>query len=190
MITSATETKLDRARALLRERYGVLNCDTVTSEPVDVDWMADATFAMTVQNTGDVSLSNVDLIVTDHPECDLIVGDLLPGDIVEHQCVLPVLTDSASIDATVTGSPNVGAVVSSNAMATAHLNIVCGDLDSNGVVDILDIIIYLMLVVDLQDPSLYQQKVGDLNLDGSVDIIDAIMGLEHIMNSAPTAINC
>ena len=91
---------------------------------------------------------------------------------------------------TVTGSPNVGAVVSSNAMATAHLNIVCGDLDSNGVVDILDIIIYLMLVVDLQDPSLYQQKVGDLNLDGSVDIIDAIMGLEHIMNSAPTASNC
>lgn len=66
----------------------------------------------------------------------------------------------------------------------------CGDLNDDGVVDILDAVIELQVAVGLIIPTIDQARLGDLNRDGDVDVFDAIMGLRHIVGLTPALEAC
>jgi|GEM_PF-2420347 hypothetical protein len=67
---------------------------------------------------------------------------------------------------------------------------VCGDVNSSGVVDIVDLILSMRMIVGLIDPTLTQVILGDLNENGKVDAIDVIIGLQYLVGIIPTLDSC
>ena len=49
-----------------------------------------------------------------------------------------------------------------------------GDLDGDGIVNILDIIVEVNIILGAIDPTPQQEIAGDLNGDGSINILDVI----------------
>ena len=49
----------------------------------------------------------------------------------------------------------------------------CGDVNSNGTIDIVDALIIAQYYVGL-DPSNFDSSVADVNGDGNIDIMDAL----------------
>ncbi len=49
-----------------------------------------------------------------------------------------------------------------------------GDLDGNGVINILDIIVEVNIILGAIDPTPQQEIAGDLNADGGINILDVI----------------
>ena len=57
----------------------------------------------------------------------------------------------------------------------------CGDLNDDGVINVLDAIIDLQIIVGLLTPTEDQLKAGDVVGDGIIDVFDAILLLQHIV---------
>jgi len=81
----------------------------------------------------------------------------------------------------VVGGP--GARVLTNQVTNMTVNIpakeVSGDLDSNGVVTVSDIILLMRISCGVT-PSPYQLRVGDLNNDGTINVLDVILLVERM----------
>ena len=59
----------------------------------------------------------------------------------------------------------------------------CGDLNSDGAVNVFDAIITMQIAAGLNELTPARQIVGDLNHDGAINVFDAIMILQHIVGS-------
>jgi hypothetical protein len=60
-----------------------------------------------------------------------------------------------------------------------------GDLDSDGRLTILDVILSLRLALQLQPPTLTQQLIADVNHDGVLNLLDAILILQVAAGQRP-----
>ena len=60
-------------------------------------------------------------------------------------------------------------------------NYVMGDLNSDGGVDILDVVRMVALILN-NDGSVYENIVADLNNDNEVNIMDVILLVQIILN--------
>ena len=58
---------------------------------------------------------------------------------------------------------------------------VCGDLNDDGIINVLDAIIDLQIIVGLITPTEAQLKLGDVVRDGTINVFDAILLLQHIV---------
>ncbi len=70
-----------------------------------------ATFEITVTNSGDVDLSNVEVTDPLVPECDMMIGDLAIGESFTYTCEDPSVDEGYVNIAEVTGEPNNGGLV-------------------------------------------------------------------------------
>ena len=84
------------------------------------------------------------------------------------------ITDAALVFAVQTFVVTVAAVLAQ----------ACGDLNSDGAVNVSDAIITLQIAVGLVELTPALQIVGDLNHGGAINVSDAIMILQHIVGSA------
>ena len=61
-------------------------------------------------------------------------------------------------------------------------NLILGDLNFDGIINILDIIVLLSFILEQNQPD-YQELVAcDINLDGSVNVLDAVEIIDIILN--------
>ena len=58
---------------------------------------------------------------------------------------------------------------------------VCGDLNGDGIVDVVDAITSLQITVDIIEPDAAQRILGDPSQDGAIDVLDGITSLGHIV---------
>ncbi|MFW2383844.1 MAG: SdrD B-like domain-containing protein, partial [Acidimicrobiales bacterium] len=72
---------------------------------------SDATFTVTVTNTGDSDLSAVDVTDAATPACDLNIGDLSPGDSVSYTCIASAVSSTFTNVADVVGTDPGGSSV-------------------------------------------------------------------------------
>ena len=66
----------------------------------------------------------------------------------------------------------------------------CGDQDSNGKVEVVDVVIDLQITVGIVIPSLEQLVLSDLTRDGEINVLDAIVGLKHLVGEIPILRGC
>ncbi len=59
--------------------------------------------------------------------------------------------------------------------------ILYGDLNSDGVVDILDVVTVVSIIMGNTTPDDYQMQAGDINLDGAIDILDIVSMVSLIL---------
>jgi uncharacterized repeat protein (TIGR01451 family) len=69
------------------------------------------TFTITVTNTGEVDLVNVEVVDEVVPECNRVIGDLPAGESVSYECTVEDVTERIRNIATVTGETPDGDVV-------------------------------------------------------------------------------
>jgi uncharacterized repeat protein (TIGR01451 family)/LPXTG-motif cell wall-anchored protein len=67
----------------------------VTPDPITVGEATDVTWTVTVTNTGDSLLSDVELVDAAVPGCDLTIGILDAGESVEQSCIATYTADTA-----------------------------------------------------------------------------------------------
>ena len=58
-----------------------------------------------------------------------------------------------------------------------------GDLDGDGIINILDIILEVNIILGVIDPTPQQETAGDLNADGNIDILDVIALVNLILDA-------
>ena len=58
-----------------------------------------------------------------------------------------------------------------------------GDLDWDGIINILDVIVEVNIVLVAVDPTPQQETAGDLNADGNIDILDVIALVNLILDA-------
>ena len=59
--------------------------------------------------------------------------------------------------------------------------IIAGDINSDGLVDVLDIMTTANIIMTFAVPTPYQQASCDLNVDGNIDIFDIILMIHLIL---------
>ncbi len=74
--------------------------------------------------------------------------------------------------------------------AAPRMEVLCGDQNGDGEVNVFDVIIDLQITVGLIEPTAAQLFLSDLNQDGTVNVFDAIMGLQHIVGIIPSLDEC
>ena len=57
-----------------------------------------------------------------------------------------------------------------------------GDLNSDGIIDILDLVTTINIIMDLIDPTSTQLFAGDINSDGIIDILDVVQLVNIILD--------
>ncbi len=57
----------------------------------------------------------------------------------------------------------------------------CGDLNDDGVINVLDAIIDLQIIVGLIEPTEAQLKLGDVVRNSTINVFDVILLLQHIV---------
>jgi uncharacterized repeat protein (TIGR01451 family) len=72
-----------------------------------------ALFTITVTNTGDITLTNVQVADTPVSACNRTIGDLSAGSANAYTCAQPNVTAAFTNTATVTGTPPLGSLVTS-----------------------------------------------------------------------------
>ena len=127
----------------------------------------DATFTITVSNTGDVTLVNIDVVDAFSPTCDRSVGPLLPGQSTSYDCTIAdVLTDFTNT-VEVTGVDANGNIVTSS--DEADVTVVPGSIsitkspDATAVVDGGDIV-YTITIENTGPADLVNVVVSDPSL--------------------------
>ena len=58
-----------------------------------------------------------------------------------------------------------------------------GDVNMDGVINVLDIVFTVNFVLGLEDLSAYQQQLADMNADGTVNILDIILIVNIILGN-------
>ena len=58
-----------------------------------------------------------------------------------------------------------------------------GDLDGDGIINILDVIVEVNIILGSVDPTPQQESAGDLNTDGTIDILDIISLVNLILDA-------
>ena len=56
-----------------------------------------------------------------------------------------------------------------------------GDLNNDGIIDVLDLVTTINIIMDLVDPTSMQQFAGDINSDGIIDILDVVQLVNMIL---------
>ncbi len=59
---------------------------------------------------------------------------------------------------------------------------VTGDLDQDGQVNVIDIVILVNIIIGQIEPDEYQMNAGDLNNDGLLDVLDIVQMVDWILN--------
>ena len=57
-----------------------------------------------------------------------------------------------------------------------------GDLNSDGIIDVLDLVTTINIIMDLIDPTSTQLFAGDINSDGIIDILDVVQLVNIILS--------
>jgi len=57
-----------------------------------------------------------------------------------------------------------------------------GDLNSDGIVDVLDLVITINIIMDIIDPTSTQLYAGDINSDGVIDVLDVVQLVNIILD--------
>jgi uncharacterized repeat protein (TIGR01451 family) len=84
-----------------------IEIEKTTSTP-DIEDGETATFEITVTNTGDVDLENVEVTDALAPDCDNSIGSLASGASVTYSCTLTNVTSDLTNTAEASGTPPVG----------------------------------------------------------------------------------
>ena len=63
-----------------------------------------------------------------------------------------------------------------------EIPILLGDINEDGIIDILDVIICVNIITELMDPTLYQELASDMNQDGNINVQDIILMVNLILN--------
>ena len=64
-----------------------------------------------------------------------------------------------------------------------NIDVILGDLNQDGIINIQDIIILINISLSVIDPTDYQNIAGDINADGRIDILDIITCINIILNN-------
>ncbi len=59
----------------------------------------------------------------------------------------------------------------------------CGDVNEDGSIDVLDIVVVVNFILELTEPTPAQWFSGDLNSDNSIDVLDIVMIVGAILES-------
>jgi len=65
----------------------------------------------------------------------------------------------------------------------SYNDVMMGDLDGDGIINILDIIVEVNIILGAIDPTPQQEIAGDLNGDGSINILDVIALVNLILTT-------
>ena len=65
----------------------------------------------------------------------------------------------------------------------SYNDVMMGDLDGDGIINILDIILEVNIILGIIDPTPQQETAGDLNADGNIDILDVIALVNLILDA-------
>ena len=60
--------------------------------------------------------------------------------------------------------------------------IMLGDINSDGLLDVLDVMQTVNIIMGSIDPTSYQEITADMNLDEDIDIFDIILLVNSILN--------
>ena len=60
--------------------------------------------------------------------------------------------------------------------------ILLGDINEDGIIDILDVIVCVNIVIELVEPTLSQLLTSDINQDGNTNVQDIILMVNLILN--------
>ncbi len=55
-----------------------------------------------------------------------------------------------------------------------------GDVNADGILDILDVVTMVSIIMEVTEPTDYQLRAGDLNEDGVLDVLDVVMAVNII----------
>jgi len=65
----------------------------------------------------------------------------------------------------------------------SYNDVVLGDLDGNGAINILDVVMLVNIVLGVLDPTSQQEISADLNADGTINILDVVQLVNIILRS-------
>ena len=65
----------------------------------------------------------------------------------------------------------------------SYNDVVLGDLDGNGTINILDVVMLVNIVLGVLDPTSQQDISADLNADGTINILDVVQLVNIILRS-------
>ena len=65
----------------------------------------------------------------------------------------------------------------------SYNDVVLGDLDGNGTINILDVVLLVNIVLGVLDPTSQQEISADLNADSTINILDVVQLVNMILSS-------
>ena len=68
-------------------------------------------------------------------------------------------------------------------LTLSYDDMVLGDLDGNGAINILDVVMLVNIVLGVLDPTPQQEISADLNADGTINILDVVQLVNMILSS-------
>lgn len=112
----------------------------------------------------------------------LVVYSNTPNDPISFILYESDMNTNIQLDEEIIFSPDliVGSVVEPYSLTGSSL--VMGDLNQDGVADILDIIQLVAIILGQSQASEYQNTVGDTNNDQTLDVVDIVIIVGWIMS--------
>ena len=68
-------------------------------------------------------------------------------------------------------------------ISMSYNDVVLGDLDGNGAINILDVVMLVNIVLGVLDPTPQQEISADLNADNTINILDVVQLVNMILSS-------
>jgi len=65
----------------------------------------------------------------------------------------------------------------------SYNDVVLGDLDGNGTINIIDVVMLVNIVLGVLDPTSQQEISADLNADSTINILDVVQLVNMILSS-------
>ena len=62
-------------------------------------------------------------------------------------------------------------------------DILIGDLNSDNLIDVLDLVMVINIIIGNIDATAFQLIAGDLNIDGTIDVLDVVQLVNNILNN-------
>ena len=166
---------------------------SITKDPADQQVLAgqDATFTITVENTGDVDLSSVAVTDVSAPVCDNTIGALAVGQIVTYSCDVTAVSDFTNT-AAVAGIDPLGTPVSDS--DDANVDVIAPDIQIEKTPDLQSVVtggdvtftitvtntgdvdLTGVAVADAQAPAC-NSAIGDLAADASTSYDCTVTGV-------------